>query len=90
VAGKAILAIENFPSVAALGFSVFELGFVEGLNTLVAIFGGSLGVLGLFLLLSIAELAGLAGLDGLVGFVGLVGLVGRRHATAQSAGRDSP
>jgi hypothetical protein len=39
VADKSILAIENFPTVAALGFSAFELGFVEGLNILVAKFG---------------------------------------------------
>jgi hypothetical protein len=41
VADKSILASENFLTVAALGFSVFELGFVEGLNILVAKFGPS-------------------------------------------------
>jgi hypothetical protein len=32
-------ALRTFPTVAALGLSVFELSFVEGLNILVAKFG---------------------------------------------------
>eukprot|EP00962_Isochrysis_galbana_P002261 scaffold594_cov116-Isochrysis_galbana.AAC.1 len=35
MADEAALAVENFPTVAALGFGFFELGLVEGLNAFI-------------------------------------------------------
>jgi hypothetical protein len=39
MADEMVLAIEDFPNVTALGLSVLQLGFVEGLNILVAKLG---------------------------------------------------
>eukprot|EP00962_Isochrysis_galbana_P007895 scaffold2148_cov137-Isochrysis_galbana.AAC.2 len=44
MADEAALAVENFPTVAALGFGFFELGLVEGLNVLVAEIGSQAAV----------------------------------------------
>jgi len=44
MADEAALAVENFPTVAALGFGFFELRLVEGLNVLVAELGSPAAV----------------------------------------------
>eukprot|EP00962_Isochrysis_galbana_P044977 scaffold17579_cov134-Isochrysis_galbana.AAC.4 len=44
MADEAALAVENFPTVAALGFGFFELGLVKGLNVLVAELGSPAAV----------------------------------------------
>jgi hypothetical protein len=44
MADEAVLAIEDFPTVTALGLSVLELGLVEGLDILVAKLGPTAAV----------------------------------------------